>query len=239
MRNINIYTDGACKPNPGPGGYGWVIVENNKEIQRSHATGFRKTTNNRMEIRAVQVGLSNVEEIIRQSRDTNVTVTVYSDSQLVVNTIEKGYARKKNKDMWEKLDEVLHELKCMSVPVTFIWVRGHADNRWNNLADEIANKACQESYRQDTVFEEICKEETQPARPFPKHITEPEIVDVRFCNVRDRKNRRIEILLTNGTTVTILPCHGGFEQTGCTQAESAITVDIAHRFTRWLNGGKL
>ena len=237
MRKINIYTDGACKNNPGPGGYGWVIVENDKEIHRSHATGFRKTTNNRMEIRAVSVGLSNVLEIIKESRETNVTVTVYSDSKLVVNTIEKGYAQKKNKDMWEKLDEILLEFKHMNIQVEFIWIKGHTDNKWNNLADEVANEACRNAYRIDTVYEEICsREETQIHRPIIERTPEPEILDVLFQNVRGKDNRKIDVLLTNGTTVTILPCHGGFEQTGCTVEESRITVDIANKYVDWLNG---
>lgn len=236
MRHINIYTDGACKNNPGPGGYGWVIVENDKVAEVSNAPGFRRTTNNRMEIRAVFFALSRIRELVKESRDTDVKVTVYSDSQLVVNTIEKGYARKKNKDLWDMVDNVLLALKDMNVSVSFNWVKGHADNPWNNLADQLAVKASLRADSCDTVYEEICREETRLARPVAEHIPEPEIVDVRFCNVRDRKNRRIEVLLTNGTVVNIIPTCAGFAQTECTVDESRITVDIAWKYVGWLNG---
>lgn len=137
MKDIIIYTDGASRGNPGPGGYGVILMsgDHRKELSK----GYKRTTNNRMELMAVIAGL---EALKKQ----NLQVTIYSDSQYVVNAIEKGWLKnwiatnfkggKKNRDLWMKFDELSknHRLK-------FVWVRGHADNPWNNRCDELATAA--------------------------------------------------------------------------------------------------
>ncbi len=136
-KKVVIYTDGACLGNPGPGGYGAVLLYQNtrKEI----SGGFRLTTNNRMEIFAAIAGL--------KALNANCDVTIYSDSQYVVNAITLGWAsrwkangwrrNKKemavNADLWEQLLTL-----CAQHEVKFVWVRGHAGNKENERCDELA-----------------------------------------------------------------------------------------------------
>ena len=139
---ITIYTDGACSGNPGPGGYGAVMQYGKHRNELSG--GFRKTTNNRMELLAVIEGL--------QTLNRPCQVTVFSDSKYIVDAVNKGWARrwqasgwKRNKreralnpDLWAKLLKLLdtHE-------VTMQWVKGHAGNPGNERADALAVAASQ------------------------------------------------------------------------------------------------
>jgi len=132
-----MYTDGASRGNPGPGGYGTILMwkGNVKEL----SAGFQRTTNNRMELMAVIAGL----EALRKN---NLPLKIYSDSQYVVNSVEKGWLKnwintdfkggKKNKDLWMRFTELAknHRIK-------FHWVRGHASNPHNNRCDELATSA--------------------------------------------------------------------------------------------------
>jgi ribonuclease HI len=130
---INIYTDGACSGNPGPGGYGIVMLSgvHRKEISQ----GFTRTTNNRMELMSVSVALEHI-------KTAGATVTVYSDSKYVVEAFNKnwinGWIKKnwkdvKNPDLWQRLLPL-----CKLHNVTFVWVKGHASNVENNRCDELA-----------------------------------------------------------------------------------------------------
>ncbi|WP_028298348.1 ribonuclease HI [Olivibacter sitiensis] len=147
---IEIYTDGASSGNPGPGGYG-VILRSGK-YYKELSEGFRKTTNNRMELMAVIVGLEALKKPGHQ-------VTIYSDSKYVIDAIEKkwlwgwlkkGFAGKKNKDLWLRFLQVykLHEVK-------FIWVKGHAGHPENERCDVLAVQAGKDRahHKIDTVFE--------------------------------------------------------------------------------------
>lgn len=137
MKKISIYTDGACKGNPGPGGWGAILCYNGKEKELS---GFEaETTNNRMEITAVIKAL----EALKESCEVNL----YTDSQYVCNAIDKGWAKKwqknnwmrnknelaLNKDLWEKLLKLLD-----SHNVKFNWVKGHAGHPQNERCDQLA-----------------------------------------------------------------------------------------------------
>jgi ribonuclease HI len=140
LKNVTIYTDGACHGNPGPGGYG-VILQSG-EVKKEKSGGFRKTTNNRMEIMAAIVGLEELKERCR--------VTLYSDSEYLVNAITQGWARRwkengwmrnkkdraVNPELWQKLLKLceLHE-------VEFKWVRGHASHKENERCDKLATAA--------------------------------------------------------------------------------------------------
>ncbi len=130
---VIIYTDGASKGNPGPGGYGTVLKygEHRKELSE----GFRKTTNNRMELLAAIAGL---EALTREG----LSVTIYSDSKYVVDSIEKGwlwgwvkkgFKDKKNADLWRRFIPVYKKHK-----VKFRWVKGHAGNPENERCDQLA-----------------------------------------------------------------------------------------------------
>lgn len=132
MTEVDIYTDGACSGNPGPGGYGVVLIygKHRKEL----SGGFKKTTNNRMELIAAILGLETLKRPCE--------VKLYSDSSYLVDAVEKGWALrwkatgwkgKKNRDLWEKVLTLLNTHK-----VQFIWVKGHASNKENNRCDELA-----------------------------------------------------------------------------------------------------
>ena len=153
LRHVAIHTDGSCLGNPGPGGYAAIMEYQGQE--RELSGGFRRTTNNRMEILAVIAGLEALTE--------PCSVTVYSDSQYVVNAIEKGWARKwrangwmrnkretaVNPDLWDRLLKLLDKHQ-----VELRWVRGHAGNPGNMRADRLAVEAAKgKGLRIDEGFE--------------------------------------------------------------------------------------
>lgn len=120
-----IYCDGACEPNPGTGGWGAVILEGNKEPVFLKGGPHFLVTNNRMEILAVVEAL--------RTLPVGCQVVVRTDSQLVVNTMTRGWRRNKNQEWWAKLDR---EVRVRQV--CFEWVRGHSGHRWNEAADALA-----------------------------------------------------------------------------------------------------
>ena len=135
-----IYTDGACSGNPGPGGWGAVIFDNDNK-QKNISGSEENTTNNRMELSAAIMALEEV--------NTNSEITIYTDSTYVKNGItkwvlkwkENGWKNSnkepvKNKDLWEKLVNL-----CEQNTINWKWVKAHASNKYNNLADELATKA--------------------------------------------------------------------------------------------------
>ena len=124
--DIVIHTDGACRGNPGPGGWGAVIEQNGGQVKLSGSEP--QTTNNRMEMTAVIKGLEAV--------DASAKVLISSDSTYVINTMTKGWKRKANHDLWEQLDRL-----AGSRNVSWRWVRGHNGDRGNELADALATKA--------------------------------------------------------------------------------------------------
>ena len=132
-----IYTDGAARGNPGPGGYGIVLLWGDKRKEISG--GFRLTTNNRMELMAVIVALQSLTK-------KNIAVTVYTDSKYIVDSVEKKWldnwiktdfkGGKKNKDLWTLYYSLSKHFK-----IRFVWVKGHASNAMNNRCDELATTA--------------------------------------------------------------------------------------------------
>ena len=137
MNELIIYTDGSARGNPGNGGYGVVMMWGEKKKELS--AGFRHTTNNRMELMAVIVALQNLTK-------KNIALTIYTDSQYVVNSIEKKWLNnwiktdfkggKKNKDLWLQYHQLSKDFK-----IKMKWVKGHADNTFNNRCDELATAA--------------------------------------------------------------------------------------------------
>jgi ribonuclease HI len=133
---ITIYTDGASRGNPGPGGFGAVLISGSH--RREISEGYRLTTNNRMELLSVIVALEAL-------KTEGQHVTIYSDSQYVVHAVEKGwvfgwekknFGKKKNPDLWQRFLKVFRKHK-----VKFVWVKGHANNKENNRCDELAVQA--------------------------------------------------------------------------------------------------
>jgi ribonuclease HI len=134
---LTIYTDGAARGNPGRGGYGTILMWKGKA--RELSAGYRRTTNNRMEIMAVIAGL---EALTRKGLD----ISIYSDSQYVVKAVQEGWldnwmktnfkGGKKNPDLWRRYHELAKGQK-----IRFHWVKGHSSNPYNNRCDELATAA--------------------------------------------------------------------------------------------------
>ena len=137
---IIIYTDGASKGNPGPGGYG-IVLKSGKH-RKEMAEGFRLTTNNRMELLSVIVALETLKK-------ENQTVRIYSDSKYVVDAVEKGWVfgwekkdfkKKANPDLWKRFLKIYpkHNVK-------FHWIKGHNENIENERCDELAVEAAMDT----------------------------------------------------------------------------------------------
>ncbi len=139
MKEVIIYTDGAAKGNPGKGGYGTVLISGNHEKRLSQ--GYILTTNNRMELMAVIIGL--------EALNQKCNVTIYSDSKYVVDSVEKGwifgwekkgFKGKKNPDLWKRFLKTYRNHN-----VKFQWVKGHAGNKYNEMCDQLAVQAAESS----------------------------------------------------------------------------------------------
>ena len=135
MKEVTIYTDGSAKGNPGKGGYGVVLIsgQNTKKLSQ----GYWLTTNNRMELLAVIIGL--------EALNQKCKVHVYSDSKYVVDSVEKGWVfnwqkkgfiSKKNTDLWKRFLMVYSKHK-----VKLHWIKGHAGSQYNEICDQLAVKA--------------------------------------------------------------------------------------------------
>ena len=132
---VHIYTDGAAKGNPGPGGYGIVMQWVGKPYMKEFYEGFRLTTNNRMELLAVIVGLEKL-------KNDNTTVLVISDSKYVVDAVlkkwvfeweKKRFVGRKNTDLWIRLLKIYRKHQ-----VDFKWIKGHNDHPQNERCDKLA-----------------------------------------------------------------------------------------------------
>ncbi len=237
MTHIEIYTDGACSGNPGRGGCAFVILIDGI-LHRSSGYGYHLTTNNRMEILAACFGLIQAREEHRRLGGGECRVTVYSDSQLLVKTMTEGWTRKTNLDLWDELDRAVRDWD--GAEITFVKVKGHAGSALNNKADEIAVKHSATPLYHDTVYEQTHR--MGPGITDAVPAGEPEIVSIRLLGVNTPDNRSVEVELSNGTVVSILPVKGtpgGFQQCGCTATEAHITVDVAWKYKAFINGGKL
>jgi ribonuclease HI len=145
---ITIYTDGAASGNPGPGGYGVVLISGKHRLEKSE--GFRLTTNNRMELMAVIEGLEALK--IPGSK-----VVVYTDSKYIADSVEKGWVfqweskafkKKKNPDLWIRFLKIYRNHN-----VRFVWIKGHANNTENEICDRLAVKAySKEGLVEDTGY---------------------------------------------------------------------------------------
>ena len=136
--DIIIYTDGSSRGNPGPGGYGIVMQEVDTTYKKEFSEGFKKTTNNRMELLAVIVALEKLKK-------HNQKVHIYTDSKYVSDSVEKkwvfsweskGFKNKKNPDLWIRFLSVYKKHK-----VSFFWVKGHNNNPLNERCDYLAVEA--------------------------------------------------------------------------------------------------
>ena len=147
LKMIKIYTDGSSRGNPGPGGYGIVMLY--KDMRKEISQGYKLTTNNRMELTAVIIALKSV-------KNKKIPIELYSDSKYVVESIEKGwiwewekknFKNKLNIDLWK---EFIPLYKMFDVK--FKWVKGHSGDIENERCDELANEAQKEDLIEDSVY---------------------------------------------------------------------------------------
>lgn len=148
LNEVIIYTDGACSGNPGPGGYGVVLMSGNHRKEISE--GFRLTTNNRMELLAIIKGL---EALKRKG----IPVKLYTDSQYVANAVNKGWVfdwerkhfkKKKNQDLWIRFLDLYRQHN-----ITLFWLKGHNNNPENERCDVLAvNASKQNALSEDTGY---------------------------------------------------------------------------------------
>ena len=152
MKHVDIYTDGACKGNPGPGGYAAILVY--KQTEKKLSQGYFNTTNNRMELMAAIVGLGALNE--------KCEVSLYSDSKYLVDAMNKGWVtswkqkgwkksdgkKALNVDLWEKILELnsIHE-------VEYIWVKGHDGHLYNEMCDKMAVESAENPTEKDIILE--------------------------------------------------------------------------------------
>jgi ribonuclease HI len=136
-QEVIMYTDGSSRGNPGPGGYGVILMSG--QLRKELSQGYRRTTNNRMELMGVIAGLEAMKK-------RGMNITVYTDSQYIVKAVKEGWLNKwmatnfakgkKNKDLWVRFYDLYKQHQ-----VKFVWVKGHADNVHNNRCDVLATSA--------------------------------------------------------------------------------------------------
>lgn len=137
MLDYEIYTDGSYSSARDQGGIGIVILRDGEYVYK-YSKGFRNTTNNRMEMIAVITALQAIKNPIN-------SLTIYTDSMYVIGCATLGWKRKKNVELWMKFDKALKQaIQLVKTPIHFVHVKGHANNVYNNLCDEIAVQASQE-----------------------------------------------------------------------------------------------
>ena len=182
-----VYTDGGCAVNPaGPGGIGVVIIDTDTGEITEISKGYNCTTNNRMEILAVITAL----EFIKKG-----TVSLYSDSEYVLNTLSGKFRKKKNHDLWERLDEASKEIHF-----DLHWVKGHSGNHYNECCDQMCTNAMYniENMEDDTGYAEIRKtrkefmdniekKEAQPESSIQKKIDLPEKYELEQIHIMPTK----------------------------------------------------
>ena len=149
-KKLIIYTDGAARGNPGPGGYGVILQWGNTRKELS--AGYKHTTNNRMELMAVIAALEALNK-------EGLHIDLYTDSKYIVNAVQQrwlfkwvktGFKNKKNPDLWRRFLPLYNKHH-----IRFIWVKGHAQNPLNNRCDQLATQAADEAaYLEDTGFED-------------------------------------------------------------------------------------
>ena len=135
---IHIYTDGACSGNPGPAGYGAILIYNSHVKEFSEYIG--KATNNIAELTAIKIGLEAV-------KNKNIPVVIYSDSSYSIGVLSNGWKAKKNKELIQEIKSLMLTFES----IEFVKVKGHSDNKLNERADKIANLAIKQhidAYRQ-------------------------------------------------------------------------------------------
>ena len=184
---MNIYTDGSCSDNPGPGGWAAIVLSDNDEPLRLSGHD-PKTTNNRMELTAAIKGL--------ESAPPGSEVTLFSDSEYLVKTMTRNWKRNVNQDLWDQLDSL-----SASRQVAWKWVRGHAGNSWNEEADRLAVSAMKQGDAGNAASGDSGK---SPALTHLDQEGSARMVDVGFKPVTDRQATATGYLSVSPETVRLI-----------------------------------
>lgn len=181
---LNIYTDGSCLRNPGPGGFAALICNDQEVIIKG---GEIESTNNRMELMAIIKAL----EWFSNNRGQYIGAKIHSDSNLIISTLNKNWKRKKNLDLWQLLEKVL--VKLSDTKLEWIWVKGHAGERQNELVDDIARAEAEK-------IAKMSKKKTSSAK------TTPTNKDELFCaNCQKSVDPNLEIKKGSGMIKATCP----------------------------------
>ena len=225
MKNIKIYTDGACSGNPGPGGAAYVaIVDENTSVG---SMGYKNTTNNRMELVALKMALSFILGYVKEHGDN--AFTIYSDSQYVVNTMLGQFKVKSNQDLWDEVFNLIKLIKSDSVNTLIHYqkVAGHSGEYYNEMADAEAVRASKAPLYEDSGYMEICK---------PSALS---VVSVILGGFDGTSPRMIGVLLSDNQSFTIKGYMGHYVTTQFPHEVESFVMEIGNRFSGWLNGGEL
>jgi len=145
-KHIEIYTDGSCLGNPGPGGWGVIILKTGKSPSQDPVKlsgSAPATTNNRMEMMAIIEALKWLHKNMNKGELADVRITIYSDSNLLMGTLNNGWKKKANTDLWAEIDKLRAWLN-----IEWTWVKAHATNKLNNQVDKLALAAAMTAKRE-------------------------------------------------------------------------------------------
>lgn len=157
MPEIIVYTDGSCIGNPGPGGWAFLVLEKNKIVKKTSGLDYQ-TTNNRMEMTAL------LEALIYLAKNySKQSIKIFSDSNLLVQTINQGWKKKANQDLWQKIDQFR-----VSLNYKLEWVKAHHLDPHNNLCDELAQSAALKAQKAIQKNPQLIKE--LPLSPITKAV---------------------------------------------------------------------
>lgn len=152
MKKILVYTDGSCLGNPGPGGWAFIVIsepknENDEIMHRQSGKDF-STTNNRMEMKALMMSLKYLVKEFSEDK-----IQIHSDSNLLVQTINLGWKKKANRDLWLEIDKLLPKLN-----LEIFWVKAHHKDKYNNLCDRLAFREAEKAKSEITKKPWLAKE---------------------------------------------------------------------------------
>lgn len=215
MKEVEIYTDGACSGNPGPGGYGAILKF--ADFEKEISGGEPETTNNRMELLGPIQALKLLKEPCK--------VTLYSDSTYVVDSFSKGWIYGWEKNGWKRKDGVLKNVDlmqellslCRIHQVTWVKVKGHADNEYNNRCDRLAVAVSQSFKKESPVIEpeardteydgELCEKVLRTTEKFSGRVFRVEVLDVELP---DGKKSTREVVRHNGGAAIVALDNEGY-----------------------------
>ena len=237
MRTTIIYVDGACSGNPGKGGVGAVIITPDQETLEV-SFGFRRTTNQRMEILAAAIALETVLEEDIPCEE----VVVRTDSQYVVETMAGRFRVKSNQDLWDRLRKAVANQG--RVKVTFEKVSGHSGDAFNEKADRLAVKAYRSAFLNEDVghVPRFAPDKSDGEYRLPpsevKTDVEPHIVNLVLSNDGQKTCRSIQVNFSDGKSVTAVPGEGegGYRLSGSLEHMPAAGRRLDEYLLRWLHG---